>query len=152
MKTKTIIFFTLLFGVILESCDWTKNKAKESLNKGGEIVGKAGSEVVDGVAKGVEESFANLVETSRGITNNRITLGQIKVFGTDSTTDNIVSVYLIFDKRFASRMTAKAIHNNGLEFGRASLEIEADSGQAKFIDFVFDKRTNIDRSDRVTLE
>ena len=152
MKTKSVIVSSLFLGLILGSCDWTRNKAKDSLHKGGEIVGKAGSEVVDGVAKGVEESFANLVETSTGITSNGIRLGQVKVYGTDSTTDNIVSVYLIFDKRFAGRMTAKAIDNNGLEFGRASMDIAADSGQAKFVDFVFDKRTNIDRNDRVKLE
>ena len=74
------------------------------------------------------------------------------MLGTDSTTDNIVSVYLIFDKHFSGILTAKAIHNNGLEFGRTSMDIVADSGQAKFVDFVFDKRTDIDRNDRVTLE
>ena len=152
MKAKAFILTSLLSAILLISCDWTKNKAKESLHKGGEIVGKAGSEVADGVAKGIEESFSNLVETSPRFTNNGIRLGEIRVLGTDSTTDNIVSVYLIFDKRFEGNLTAKAIHHNGLEFGRVSLDLTVDSGQAKFVDFVFDKRTNIDRDDRVKLE
>ena len=152
MKSTTLVLPILLFGMTLGSCDWTKNKAKESLHKGGEIVGKAGSEIVDGVAKGVEESFSNLVETSPAIKENGITLGEVKVLGTDSSTDNVVSVYLIFDKPYSGRITAKAIHKDNLEFGRAAIDISADSGQARFVDFIFDKRTNIDRTDRVRLE
>jgi hypothetical protein len=149
---KSIVIVSLFVSFVLTSCDWAKDKTRATLHKGGEIVGKAGSEVVDGVAKGVEESFANLVETSTGIESNGIKLGSSKVIGTDSTTDNIVSVYLIFDKKFQGKITAKAIDNQGLEFGRVVTTIMADSGQAKFVDFEFDRRTNIDRNDRVRLE
>jgi hypothetical protein len=152
MKMKSIVIVSLFIGFVLTSCNWAKDKTKDTLHKGGEIVGKAGSEVVDGVAKGVEDSFANIVEASTRITGNGIKLGRVTVNGTDSTTDNIVSVYLIFDKHFEGKITAKALDNNGLEFGRVTMDIVADSGQAKFVDFEFDRRTNIDRNDRVRLE
>jgi hypothetical protein len=150
MKSNLII--SIFFCFILISCDWAKDKAKDTLHKGGEIVGKAGSEVVDGVKSGVEESFSSLIEVSPEVERKGIKIGRVKVVGTDSTTDNIVSAYLIFDKGFNGKLTAKAFDKNGLEFGRASADIVADSGQTKYLDFVFDRRTNIDRNDRVRLE
>ena len=149
---KTFVFAAMLLCSTLMACDWAKDKAKDTLHKGGEIVGKAGSEVVDGVTRGVEESFSNLVEVSPRISGNGIRIGRVTVRSTDSTTDNLVSVYLIFDQKFSGKMTARALDDNGLEFGRTSIDIVADSGQARFVDFEFDRRTNIDRNDRVRLE
>jgi hypothetical protein len=148
---KTFLFTVLLCSSLI-SCDWAKDKAKNTLHKGGEIVGKAGSEVVDGVAKGVETSFANLVEVSPRISEDGIRIGRVTVTSTDSTSDNLVSVYLIFDKNYSGKITAKALDGDGLEFGRSSMNIVADAGSAKFVDFEFDRRTNIDRNDRVRLE
>jgi hypothetical protein len=152
MKLKSILVVCAFISFGLSSCDWAKDKTKETLHKGGEIVGKAGSEVADGIANGVEETFANLVESSPRITASGVKFGRVKVDGTDSTTDNVVSVYLIFDKHFNGKITAKAIGEDGLEFGRAVMDVVADSGQAKFVDFEFDKRTNIDKGDKVRLE
>ena len=47
---------------------------------------------------------------------------------------------------------AKAIGPDGLEFGRTSILVTADSGEAKYVDLIFDKRTNIDRKDILKLE
>src|SRR6187399_2049093 len=92
---KSILFINLLFCFAFTSCDWAKDTAKDTLHRGGEIAGKAGSEVIDGVASGVEESFSNLIEISPELGNNGIKVGRVNVVGTDSTSDNVVSVYLI---------------------------------------------------------
>jgi hypothetical protein len=134
------------------SCNWAKEKTKDGLHKSGEIVGKAGSEVADGIAKGVEESFANNVEISGALHNNGITTGRVNISGTDSATDNVISVYLIFNKKYSGKLTAKAIGKDGLEFGRTSILVTADSGDAKYVDLIFDKRTDIDRKDLLKLE
>jgi hypothetical protein len=149
MKNLFILLFSML---VFTSCDWAKDKAKSTLHKGGEVVGKAGSEVVDGLTEGVEESFSNLIEVSPSIKAKGLQTGQIKVSGTNSSTDNIVSVYMVFNKSYAGSITAKAIDKNGLEFGRTTLQLSGDSGQARFVDFIFDKRTNLDRKDKVVLE
>lgn len=39
------------------SCNWAKEKTKETANKTGEVVATAGSEFANGVAKGVEKHF-----------------------------------------------------------------------------------------------
>lgn len=145
---------SLIFGMIIVamiSCDWAKDKAKSTLNKTGEIVGKTGSEIADGVSKGVEESFANSVILSDDLGQSGVKMGKVMITSTDSTSDNILAAYLIFDKPFLGKITAKVMDVNGQEFGRASVTIDAKADDAGFYDFVFDKRTNIDRGDRVYL-
>ncbi len=152
-KRNTIIAAALCSaGLFLGACNWTKEKARETIHKSGEIVGKAGSEAADGIRKGVQESFANLVELSPAFQRKGLTVGRVMVSGTDSSTDNIVSVYLIFDSSYAGKITARAVDENNLEFGRAGLSVNVASGVAQYMDFVFDRRTNIDRGDKIFLE
>lgn len=145
----------MIFGMFIlftmVSCEWTKDKVKNTLHKTGEIVGKTGSEIADGVSKGVEESFANAVVLSEELNESGVKMGKVMILSTDSTADNILAAYLIFDKPFTGKIIAKAMDVNGLEFGRAFVTIDAPANHAGFYDFVFDKRTNIDRDDRVYL-
>lgn len=134
------------------SCNWAKEKTKDTLHKGGEIIAKAGSEVADGVRTGIDESFANLVKTNSALTAKGASIGRVLVSGTDSTTDNQLSVYIIFEKAFDGAVMARVIDKNGLEFGRATQQITGAAGDAKFVEFIFDPRTNIDKGDQVILE
>jgi len=146
-------YFVLIFSIaIFGSCNWAKDKAKQTIHKGGEIVGKAGSEMADGVKDGVEETFKNLVEVSPALSGKGIEVGKIIISGTDSSSDNIVSVYIIFHSKFDGKIMAKAVNKDKTEFGRSTLTITAEANDAKYFDFVFDKRTNLDRSDKVVLE
>ncbi len=147
-----LVLLILLYASFMLSCNWAKDKTKDTLNKGGEIVGKAGAEVAEGIGKGVTETFSVTVEASPRLRLNGVTIGRTTISGTDSSTDNVLSAYLIFDRKFSGKITAKAIDASRLEFGRVANVIAADSGQAKFVDFIFDRRTNIDRKDRITLE
>lgn len=148
MKAASLLAF---FCLVCFSCDRAKDMAKDTLHKGGEIVGKAGSEIADGVRKGVEESFSVAVDASPSLKEKGLQFGKIMVTGTDSTSDNILTVYIIFDKRFSGTLTAKAIDKNGLEFGRSAVMVSSDSGDAKFVDFIFDRRTDISREDRMVV-
>lgn len=51
------------------SCDWAGNKAKETVHKSGEVVGKAGTEFVNGLEKGVEKSLAFQISLSDDLKN-----------------------------------------------------------------------------------
>lgn len=146
--------FLLLFsiGLLFSGCDWAKEKTKDSIHKAGEIAAKTGSEFADGVKEGVTESFSNVVMVSDALSKAGVQVGRVIIKGTDSTTDNLVSVYLIFSKDYDGRLLAKAIDADGTEFGRSKVLVSAKADDAKFIDFVFDPRTNIDRNDKVTIE
>ena len=148
---KSTLAIALLAAMIL-SCNWAKDKTKQTIHKGGEIAGKAGSEVADGIRQGVEESFSNLIEISPNLVSRGIHVGRILVSGTDSSTDNKVSVYMIFDSNFDGQITAKAFDKKNKEFGRTRTNVVAGADEAKYIDFLFDQRTNLDRGDKVRLE
>jgi hypothetical protein len=133
------------------SCNWAKDKAKKGVNKTGEVVAEAGSEFADGVRKGVDEAFSNAISLDEPLKAKGLTLGRTMVKGTDSSSDNIVTAYFIFEKDFKGKLTAKAVDDKGLEFGRASVTITATTGDAGYYDFIFDNRTNIDRKDKVII-
>ena len=117
---KFILTILILCSSLLPSCNWAKEKTKKAVNKTGETVGEAGSEFVDGVRKGVNESFSNIVSLDSSLKEKGLTLGRTTVKGTDSSADNILTIYIIFEKDFKGKLMAKALDDKGLEFGRAS--------------------------------
>lgn len=146
--------FLLLLGwvALFASCNSFKEKSKNTINKAGEVVGKAGSEFADGMKKGVEKTFANPMELSADLKAKGLETGKITINSTDSTTDNIVSAYLIFNGDFNQPVTMKLFSEAGQEFGRVNQSLKAAKGEARYVDFVFDKRTNIDGKGKITLE
>src|SRR6188474_84859 len=138
---KFISILCISFLAITTSCNWAKDKAKDAANKTGEVVAKTGSEFADGVAKGIQKTFSNEVTVSDNLKTKGLSTGKIIITGTDSTTDNILSAYLIFEKDFNQQVSIKVFDEQGLEYGRANQLIPAKAGEAKYVDFVFDRRT-----------
>lgn len=120
--------------LITASCNWAKDKAKDAANKTGEAVAKTSSEFADGVAKGIQKTFSNEVILSDNLKTNGLTTGKIIIASTDSTTDNILSAYLIFAKDFNQQLSIKVFDEQGLEYGRTNQLITAKSGEAKYVD------------------
>ena len=144
--------FILLATVFITSCNWFKQKTKETVNKTGEVVAKTGSEFVDGVSKGVEKTFQNEVTFSDKLKNEGLKSGKIIINSSESSTDNILTTYLIFDNNIEEKITVKVFNEAGLEYGRVTQIVKGQKDEAKYIDFVFDKRTNIDGKGKVTFE
>jgi hypothetical protein len=91
------ILLLLLSTGLLTSCNWFKQKAKDTVNKSGEIVAKTGSEFVDGVSKGVEKTFQNTVIFSDKLQKDGLKAGKIIINSSDTSVDNILTAYLIFE-------------------------------------------------------
>ena len=145
-------YLFLLLTVTLLSCNWAKTKAKDTVNEAGQVAGKAGSEFVNGVAKGIEKTFQNEVVLSDDLKMKGVKTGKIIIHGSDSTVDNILSVYFIFDKDFNQGITIKVISNEGQEYGRLTQVVTGRQGEAKYLDFIFDKRTNIDGRGKLQIQ
>jgi hypothetical protein len=142
---KVLVIGVVVFAIIFSSCDRLGNSTEK--------IGETAGSMVKGIETGVKKARAiNLTYTERliekGITNGKVTLKSDKSGGTD----NLLSVYLIFSKRFKGKVLAKAYDNQGLEMGRSTIKIDAQEGDAGFYDFYFDKRTNIDRDGKIVLE
>lgn len=146
-----LITFSVLI-LTFSSCDWAKNKTKETVNKAGEIVGKTGSEFGDGIYKGVKKTFENDVKISDQIKSKGIGLGEVVINSTDSTTDNILTVYVIFNDNFDQEIVIKIFNESGQEYGRLKEKLKGEKGNAKHIDFTFDKHVNIGTKGSITIE
>jgi hypothetical protein len=147
---RNVLILSVLF--TFTSCNWAKQKTKETINKTGEVVAKSGSEFADGVQKGVEKTFENEVSISELLKKEGFETGKITINGTDSTSDNILSAYIIFNENIDKTITAKVLNNDGKEYGRASYKLTGKKNEAKYIDIVFDKRTNINGKGKVVFE
>ena len=143
-----LIALTLTF----VSCNWAKQKTKDTVNKTGEVVAKTGSEFVNGVSKGIEKTFQNDVVFSDQLKKIGLKAGKIIIHGTDSTTDNILTTYLIFDNNLDQNITIKVISEDGQEYGRVTQHVTGQKGDAIYFDFIFDKRTNIDSKGKLLFE
>ncbi len=149
MKTVSLLLLLALFSI---SCNWAKEKAKETVNKTGEIVAKTGSEFVNGVDKGVQKTFSNQLELSDALIKAGVKTGRINISSSDSATDNIISAYLMFENDFNQKIIAKVVDENNLEYGRANQMVTGKKGEGKYFDFTFDKRTNIDSKGKIIFE
>ena len=145
-------YLFIILAVSSLSCNWAKEKTKSAVNKTGEIVAKTGSEFAQGVSKGVEKTFQNEVVLSDALRKQGIRTGKIIIHGSDTTTDNILTAYLIFEKDFDKNITIKVISEAGEEYGRITQNIKGQKDEAKYIDFVFDERTNIDSKGKLLFE
>ncbi|MFM9945157.1 MAG: hypothetical protein ACKVQB_07985 [Bacteroidia bacterium] len=150
MKKIALIF---ILAALVFSCTRVKQKTKETINEGGEIVGKAATEFAEGVSEGAERTLDCDISLSDNLKSKGLKTGDYFV-GQDSSggDNNVLRLYFIFDKDYEGTVTAKLFAKNGLESGRTKVKIDGVSGDAKYFDFAFDKRTHIEVKSKITIE
>jgi hypothetical protein len=145
-----VVFFTVV--LLTYACSETKEKAKETINASGEIVGKTVSEFSKGVSTGVDETFEIKIDAAPELAQEGISLGKIELKSINGGHDNLVNTYLIFSKDFKKSLVLKAFDSKNLEMGRSVLKIKAKANDASFYGFALDTLTNIDADSKLTLE
>ena len=148
---RVVSLFLLSITIFIFSCNRAKEKAKDAINKTGETVGKGVSEFADGLKEGVTKTFDCTLEVSKDLNAKGIGTGKFSI-ETDSSTANKAVVYLIFEKDFDQTIKAKVFDADNKEYGRTSLAVSAKAGEAKFVDFVFDQRTDIESRSKIVFE
>ncbi len=141
---KVLTISILALSIFVFSCDRLSNSTEK--------IGETAGDMVKGVESGIKKARAINVSYTESLSTKGITNGKVFLKNDKEGTDNLLSIYLIFSKRFKGRVSAKAYDNQGLEMGRSFVKIDAQEGDAGFYDFHFDKRTNIDRDGKVVLE
>ncbi len=144
------LFAGIIFLAAMPAC--SGHSVKEKLNSAGQKAGEVVGEVVHGVSSGVENAFRVGIQVSDSLKQKGIELGQVRLANDKEGKDNLLSVYFIFQKNFIGNITCKTFDNAGLEMGRSTEKIEGKAGDARFYDFRFDPRTNIDRDSKITME
>jgi hypothetical protein len=135
---------------LLISC--SSRTVKEKINDAGDMAGQAAGEFAKGVGNGVTKAFEVDIHVSPVLGQKGIKQGKNTVSSDTTGTDNLLNAYLIFDKDFSGKITAKVVDGKSQEMGRTSTMVEGKAGDARFVDFHFDPRTNIDSDSRITIE
>jgi len=151
MKTQALVLAMLL--LTLSSCDRLMNKTKETINKGGETVGKTATEFFEGVSEGIDKTLQCDVVLSQKLIDNGLTTGKFAVENDSAGgANNVLVLYIIFDKDFSGSVMAKAYDKMGLEIGRSAIDVSGKTGDAGYFDFKFDKRTYIEVKSKIIIE
>lgn len=147
------IFSILSLALVLFACDSVKQKTKEAINSGGEAAGKTATEFIEGVTEGVDRTLDCSISLSLPLQEKGLKTGKFEISNdTLGGENNLLTLYIIFDKDFKHEVLVKAFDKKGLESGRARLPLEGKAGEAKYYDFHFDKRTDIEVKSKLTLE
>ena len=144
------ILLLLFFSVT--ACDSLQKKTKETINKSGEVVGKSATEFIEGVSDGVDKTLQCELSLSQSLKDKGIKTGKFSIADTLGGKHNLLILYLIFDKDFDGTISAKVFDQDNLEMGRKALPVIDKSGEARYFDFVFDKRTYIESKSKIIIE
>ena len=153
IKNNTV--FTLL-AVMLSFCvscnsETAAEKAKNTINNTGRSLGRGTSQFIKGVKEGVDKTIQCTVEVSPALKSQGISFGKFFISQSKGASDNILTIYLIFDGDFNRKISVKVFDKKGQEYGRTSAIVEGKSGQAYNVDFVFDPRTEIEAKSKFML-
>lgn len=142
--------FILVANMVLASC--STSSIKEKINQTGNAAGQVAGEFIEGASKGVAKAFDVKVDIPKSLSEKGIEFGKAMVSSDSTGTDNLLLLYVIFNQDFDGPLMAKAFDDQSLEMGRALVNVTGKKNEAKFIEFHFDKRTNIDSKNKLTVE
>jgi len=146
LKTTLIAASTLLF----TAC--TSSSIKENINKAGDVAGETAGEFIEGASQGLQKAFDVKISLPEGLKEKGVEFGKTTVTSDSLGIDNLLLLYVIFHKDFEGKLTAKAFDNQNLEMGRCMVSLTGKKDEAKYIEFHFDKHTNIDSKNKLTIE
>jgi hypothetical protein len=139
----------VLLIAVLCSCQRAKEGAKEALNTGGEIAGKAASEVLEGVKTGVEDTWSVNVRLSPELLSKGVSLGKVTVESDSTGNDNLLVVYLTNERALRDTLSVLAFDKDSLEMGRAAVVVDAAAGAGAYYEVRFPARTDLERKSTV---
>ena len=143
----SILFLSAL--TVLFSCNGT---VKEKINTVGGAAGETAGEFFKGVGKGIDDAMQVTIVSPPYIARRGLEFSKTTIASTSEGTDNLLNVYVIFKKEFKGKLSSKVYDPEGHETGRTSVDVEGKAGDAKYVDFEFDKRTNIDSDYKIVIE
>lgn len=140
MKSPVIFLITAFCILTICSCQ----KAKETINKGGEAVGETATEFIEGVSEGVDRTLECKISLSEELIDKGVKTGKFYIEDEGNRKDNKLVIYIITEKTLNDTLTFTAKDKKGVEFGRKKLVLNTKAGDASYYDVIFDARTDIE--------
>lgn len=145
---KFIPFFAL--ALLAGSC--STDSIKEKINKAGDVAGQTAGEFIEGASKGVQKAFDVDVQPNEILKSKGLAFGKASIVSDSVGTDNVLRLYVIYNQDFEGSLTAKVFDDQDLEMGRTRAAVNGKKGDAAFVEFHFDKRTDVDSKNSITVE
>lgn len=133
----------MLVCLFFASCNWAGDKAKTAIHKSGEAVASAGSEFADGVSNGVKKSFRNELKISEELKKAGLNAGTFNIRSANGGEDNVLSVYIIYEKDVSRDVRVRLVNTAGEEYGRMKQRITGKADDAGYVDFSFAPPTSV---------
>jgi len=146
---KKIVLCTTSF-LFLAAC--SSDSIKEKINKAGDVAGQTAGEFIEGASKGVQKAFDINVALPDMLKEKGIAFGKAGVYSDSLGRDNMLVLYVIFNKDYKGTLTAKVFDEQSLEMGRSVVTVTGQKEEAKYVEFHFGKYTNIDSKNTLTIE
>lgn len=147
---KLFLYFIFFSLAAFAAC--SSSSVKEKIEHAGDVAGQTAGKIAKGIESGIHKSFDVEIEVPEALKKRGISLGKTIVSSDKEGTDNLLSIYVIFTDHFKGPITIKAFDSKSREMGRVTVPVEGNKGEATYIDFHFDKRTNIDNDSKLTME
>ncbi len=147
MYRLTLLAITLF---TLTGCQQIKDKSKAAIKEGGNAVGQGASQFVDGVKDGVDLTFQSQIVVDSGLVHAGFRTGKFSIAKPDSV--YILTVYGIYDRTVDRELFVRVYDEKGQEYGRGHTHATGHTGEAGYIDFRFDPRTDIESRSKFVLQ
>lgn len=150
-----IICSVLVVLAVLTSCDRVKKKVEQKidqkadkvnhvLNRAGEVVGHGSSEFVEGVSKGVGEKYKCSFRFEDKDKFSEVEFGRYMIENGSQASNNVLSLYMIFNENFDADFIVKVIDREGLEYGRTRISLQKMAGDAGYVSIEFDSKVELE--------
>lgn len=153
-KSQKLFATVLILSIFLVSCngETVKTKAENTVTNTGKLLGRGSAKFFKGVREGVDKTLNCQIELSENLKNQGISTGKFFISQSKGASDNVLTVYLLFEKKINRKVSIRVYDRKGREYGRTSTIVEGKAGDAGYIDFVFNPRSEIEAKSRFTLE
>ncbi len=138
--------------ISLQSCDVFNGQSQNPIEKTTATAKSLGNQLVSTVSSKVSSSMKCEVILGKNLQKAGLHSGKVTFSSTKEATDNILNVYLIFDKKFEGKLLIKAYDDNGLEYGRISSPVSGNQNKAGYYEFVFDKKVNLEYNSKFIVD
>jgi hypothetical protein len=101
------------------------------------------TELAEVTSEEVDKTYGSDLMLTNELHKDGLMKGRFYISSTDSSENNVLTAYLIFEKDFQKEIIITVSDQRGVEFGRINQLLTGKKGQAKYFDFVFDKRSKI---------
>jgi hypothetical protein len=126
---RRLLLVSLLAAFAFTACE---QKDRSVAKEAGDKVGQTITDFATGVGKGIDKRLTVNVELSKDLSERGLSVTLGKVSGKRG-----LSVYLIAQRAFKSRLIAKALDKDGLEIGRSVVDVSFAADDAKYVNFAF---------------